>query len=451
MRPPATPDGRYWNPRIETLEPAEVRRLQEDLLQRQLAYLSAHSPFYAHKLADAGVRVEDVRTLEQLADVPFTAKSELRESQLATPPLGDHAAVSLEQVVRVHASSGTTGRPSYVGVTRRDADNWTEIVSRVFYCEGVRPSDVVVHGLGLGFFVGGLPLKDGIENIGATFVPIGTGASDRVVASIRDLGGTVLTCTPSYASYLAEYARSRAGIDPAELGLRRILVGGEPGGAIPAVRERIERDFGAVVLESLGNADLVPVYAATCDEQGGNHLIAPDHLLVELIDPESGEQLSWEDGAEGELVATHLTRECVPLLRFRTRDRVVVGTSPCACGRTSPRVRCIGRTDDLLIVNGVNVWPSAIRDVVAGLSPRTTGNFEVLLSGPPPAIAPPLRLRVEHGEVVDDGLKRELEGALRDKLIARAEVELVAPGTLPRYEMKAKLFRRLDLGEDGEG
>lgn len=439
------PEGRYWNRDIETMPWPDVLALQREKLRRQLDYVARRSPFYARKFQEAGVDLGRIRDIDDLRRLPFTTKEELRESQIASPPLGEHAAADLVDVIRIHSSSGTTGRPSYVGITRRDRDAWTEIVSRVYYCEGVRPEDVVVHGFGLGFFVGGLPLKDAIENIGATFVPIGTGASDRLVTSIRDLGGTVLTCTPSYANYLAEYVRDRFEIEPSKLGLRRILLGAEPGGAVPAVRQRLAEDFGAFVTEGLGNADLIPVYAATCDELDGNHFLAPDFLLLELIDPGTGEPLELEDGVEGELVATHLERECVPLVRFRVGDHVVVRTSPCRCGRTAPRFTCIGRTDDMLIVAGVNVWPSAIKDVVTSLHPRTTGALQVLLDFPPPRVEPPLRLQVEYGPEASDlaALKRELETLIRDKLIVKAQVELVPPETLPRFEMKAQLIRRL--------
>jgi phenylacetate-CoA ligase len=443
-------DETFWNRQIETMPADEVRAMQASKLRRQLSDLIARSPFYARKWRNAGFDPDRLRSLDDLAQAPFTDKQELRDSQVASPPLGEHAGTPLDDVVRVHSSSGTTGRPSYVGITRQDRDRWTEVISRVYWCEGVRPDDVLIHGFGLGFFVGGLPLKDAVENIGATFVPIGTGASDRLVSAVKDLGGRILTCTPSYAGYLAEYVRERIGANPRELGLRRILLGAEPGGAVPAVRGRIADSYGAFVTEGLGNADVLPVYAGTCDALEGNHFLAPDQIALELIDPDSGQALPWEDGAEGELVATHLERDCVPLVRFRTRDRVVVRTSPCACGRTGPRINCVGRTDDMLIVAGVNVWPSAISDVVMQLHPRTTGAMQVLLAAAPPKVDPPLRLQVEHGPGVTntEQLRTELEGLLRDKLIVRADVELVAPGTLPRFEMKAQPLRR--LYEEGE-
>ena len=435
----------YWNPEIETMPAADVRIMQAEKLRKQLDYLMARSPFYVEKFRSAGFDTGRVRSIDDLHHMPFTYKEELRDSQLAHPPLGNHVAAHPIDIIRIHSSSGTTGRPSYVGITRADRDMWTETVSRVYYCEGVRPGDVVIHGFGLGFFVGGLPLKDAIENIGATFVPIGTGASDRLVTSIRDLGGTILTCTPSYATYLAEFVRSHYDMEPSELGLRRILLGAEPGGGIPAVRARLVEDYGAFVTESLGNADLIPTYSANCDELRGNHFLAPDFMMLEVIDPDSGQILGWEDGTEGELVATHLQRECVPLVRFRTRDRVVVETSPCRCGRTGPRLRCIGRTDDMLILAGVNVWPSAIKDVITALYPRTTGALQILLAAPGPKVEPPLLVEVEYGPDVNDldALKAEIEDVLRRKLIVRIRVELVPPQALPRFEMKTQLIRKL--------
>ena len=441
--PGGAPDGTYFSPAIETMSRAEMRALQLERLRPQLAWVGEHSEFYRGMWEAAGFDPFTVGSLEGF-DAPFTTKEQLRTSQLDAPPLGGHAAVGMRDVVRVHASSGTTGRPSYVGITGRDLEGWTEVVARVLYCEGMRPDDIVVHAFGLGFFVGGLPLKDATERIGATFVPIGTAASDRVVQSIRDLGATVLMCTPSYATYLAEYCRDRLGMEPSELGLRKLLVGAEPGGSIPAVRARLEADYGASVGDGMGNADVFPIYLATCPEQDGLHLCAEDQLLLELVDPDSDEVLEWTDGAEGELLATHLHRECVPLVRFRVRDRVVVSTSPCPCGRTSPRLYCAGRTDDLLFVAGVNVWPSAVKDVVASMEPRTTGAMQIVVGDPGPVVRPPMRVQVEYGPDEEDleSLREDVERALREKLVVKATVELVPPNALPRWEMKAQLVRR---------
>lgn len=438
-------DDRFWNPTIETMAPSEQRRLQGEKLTSQLRYVLQSSPFYKRKFKEAGLDASRIEDMGDLRRAPFTYKEELRESQVGRPPLGEHAAAEMSDVIRIHSSTGSTGRPSYVGLTRRDRDVWTETVSRVYYCEGLRPSDVLIHGFGLGFFVGGLPLKDAVENIGAAFVPIGSGETHRLVTSIQNLGGTVLTCTPSYAQYVAEYVRENFGMAPDALGIERVILGAEPGGGIPSVRQKIADDYGAAVTEGLGNADLIGVYAGSCDEADGMHPLAPDYMFLEIIDPVTEEALDWEDGAEGELVATHLDRECCPVVRFRTRDRIRVSASPCACGRSGPRFTCVGRTDDLLTVDGVNVWPSQVSDVIGGLRPRTTGAVQILLSEPGPAVEPPLRLQVEYGpEATDlDDFTRELEELLYEKLAIFCDVELLPPGTLPRFEMKARPIRKL--------
>ncbi|SRR6266446_800558 len=437
---------RYYNARIETMPLKQIQELQERKLRKQIAYNYQNSVFYRQKFDQVGLHPEDIRALEDLTRFPFTTKEELRDSQIEHPPLGLHAAVPLSRVIRIHASSGTTGRPSYVGITKHDRDTWIESVARVYWAEGVRPDSVVVMGFGLGFFVGGLPLHNAIEEIGATFIPVGTGASDRLITSIQNLGANQLTCTPSYATYLAEYVRNKFHVEPNTLGIRRIQLGAEPGGGVPAIRKRIEEDWGAIATEGIGNADVIPVYGGECDARNGMHYLAPDFAIVEIIDPETGQSLPLDrPEVQGELVFTHIDRECVPLVRFRTRDRVIAWTDPCSCGRTSMRIRCIGRTDDLLILRGVNVWPSAIKDVIVSLRPRATGEVQIQLTQPGPRVEPPLHMRVEYGSDVEDlpSLKQEIEAALRDKLIFTADVELVPPGTLPRYEMKAQLLRKV--------
>ena len=437
---------------VETASPEELRSLQNEKLRTQMAYLKAHSAFVAEKLSRAGASFEDIRTVDDLAALPFTTKQELRDSQQSHPPLGNHAAATRERIVRIHASSGTTGVPSYIPVTARDSALWREAIRRVFWCQGVRATSTVAMGFSIGFFVGGIPVAQGVEDIGATFLPIGAGESDRLLDSISLMGADVLACTPSYALYLAEAARSR-GIDVAELGVKRLTVGAEPGGGVPEIRRHLEETWQAAVTESVGNGDVVPVYAAESDMQDGCHFLVPDMVIMEIIEPVSGRVLSMEsDELEGEMVFTHIDREAAPLLRFRSHDRVVVKNTPCANGRTGPRIRVVGRTDDLLILRGVNVWPSAIQDVVTGFRPDTTGAVRILLPQPGPMVEPPLHILVEHGERTGDlqGLATALEKTLRDKLIFTARVELVPPGTIPRSSMKTRLVHVGD-GSRGSG
>ena len=431
---------------VETAGADELRALQDRKLRSQMAYLKAHSPFAAEKLAAAGAAFEDIRSVGDLAGLPFTTKQELRDSQRADPPFGRHAAAGRERIVRVHATSGTTGVPSYIPVTARDSALWREAIRRVFWCQGVRASSTVAMGFSIGFFVGGIPLAQGIEALGATFLPIGAAETDRLLDSIALLGADVLACTPSYALYLAEAGRAR-GIDVAELGVDRLTVGAEPGGGVPQIRRQIEEAWRARVTESVGNGDVVPVYAAESDRQDGCHFLTPDMVVMEIVDPATGRVLAMDAARiEGEMVFTHIDREAAPLLRFRSGDRVAVETAPAPDGRTGPRIRVVGRTDDLLILGGVNVWPSAIRDVVAGFRPAVTGAMRIVLPRPGPAARPPLRIRVEHGDGAADlpGLAKTLEKALREKLIFTARVELVPPGTIPRSTMKTRLVEIAD-------
>jgi phenylacetate-CoA ligase len=227
--------------------------------------------------------------------------------------------------------------------------------------------------------------------------------------------------------------------------LERIITGAEPGAGIPAVRRRIENEWGVTLTEGMGNADMGPIIFAECREQRGMHFSARDYIIPEVIDPESGQPLAFEQGVSGELVYTAIDRECCPLLRFRTRDRIVVTATDCPCGRASFQIRCVGRTDDMLIVLGVNVFPSAIKDTIASLIPETTGELQILLNEPPPKVAPPLRIVAEHGRDASDlpKLQGKIESLIKARLTIPCRIELVPPETLPRYEMKGQLVRKL--------
>jgi phenylacetate-CoA ligase len=438
-------DNDYFNPVIETMPVEELREIQEKKFKSQLDYVWSKSPFYQKKFKEAGLERNDVGSLDDLHKLPFTEKDELRKSQEECPPLGFHVVAPMDDIIRIHSSSGTTGIPTFVGITKHDHQVWTDITARSFFTQGLRRTDVLIHAVGLTFFVGGLPCKDAIEHIGTTFVPIGTGASERVVFTTKLLRATALHATPSYAIYLSEFIRKKYSMDPAELGFRMLTLGAEPGGGIPSIRTHLEQEFKARVTEGLGNSDAAPVIFGECPYQQGMHFNAQEYIVTELIDPDSGKVMEMKDDAEGELVYTLIDRECHPVVRFRTRDRIKVWTSRCECGRTSFRVRCLGRTDDMLIVLGVNVFPSAIKDIVASLQPRTTGEILVLLDKPGPNVQPPIVLQAEYTDKAGDlaRLKKEIESRLHDRLLSRFEVELVPDGTLPRYEMKAKLVRKL--------
>ncbi len=444
MMPTATSLATCLDPEIETSPWEEIDHLQEFKLGKQLDYLYARSDFYRGKFQRAGLQREHYRELRDLSRFPFTTKAELRESQAGCPPLGRHMAAAWEDVIRVHSSTGTTGKPSFVGITRRDADIWTKMTARSFYTQGLRKTDAVIHAAGLTMFVAGLSSKDAIESIGAVFIPIGTGASEKAIFAAQLLGANAMHCTPSYAAYFADFVRRETKLEPRDLGLKKLFCGAEPGAGIPAVRAKLQEAWGARVTEGLGNADMAPIIFSECPDQSGMHFNGQEYVRVEIIDPESGEVMPIETGVSGELVYTSLERECVPLLRFRTRDRVEVTGTSCVCGRTSFKLRCIGRTDDMLIVLGVNVFPSAVKDVVSSFHPATTGEIQIVLDQPGPAVLPPLKIVAEQGgeSMPPDRLKSEIERKIRVSLSVASEVTLVPSGTLPRFEMKGQLIRK---------
>ena len=429
--------GRFWN-QIEGLPWPEVVAIQDAKLQRQLAYLEGASEFYREKLRAAGVAFDAVKTAADLVRVPFTLKTELRESLAACPPLGRHLAAPLAKVIQIQASSGTTGSPSYVGLTHHDIRVWCEMGARVFYANGVRPGDVCLHAFSMSKgFVGGLPVVQILQYMGVCDIPVGADAGvERLLRVLADQRPQAVTGTPYFVIHLAERAPEVLGVEARTLGVRAISVGGEPGGGIPAVRARAETLWSADVREMLGGTDFGCTYFAECEDKSGMHACAQEFLLFEIIDPETARPLPVETGVKGELVYTAIDREASPLLRFRTGDHVeVLGTS-CRCGRTAPKIRCFGRTDDMLIVRGVNVFPSAIKDVVARLEPRTTGAIKVVVDFPGHATQQPLKVKVEHGPGVKPSelpaLEAELERRLREALAFKAEVELVEPDTFEK-------------------
>ena len=399
------------------------------------------SVFYQQKFAERGVQPSPLRALDDLSRFPFTEKSELRGSQVKEPPFGTHRACAADAVKRVYSTSGTTGRPTYIGLTAHDVGTWREAALRAFWAAGLRPGCIVP--VVVSPFVVAASYADAFETVG-TYLPIGVNMTDRLIDAFRFARANTLLCTTSYPLHFAQALRQRA-IDPRSLGLRLIFAGGEPGASIPWVRQQIEETFDCRLLEVSGNGDYSGMAWGECEHRHGMHFIAQGLIHPELIDPARGTPLEITDGAEGELVCTSLDRECIPLVRFRTRDQVRITHTECECGRTGFGIRIIGRTDDMLIVRGVNVYPSAVRDVIASFAPRVTGVMEIQLHrAPPEGWEPPLHIKAEYGAAPGElpRLQAEIEHALRDKLIFRAALELVPEGTLPRYEYKAKLVRK---------
>jgi phenylacetate-CoA ligase len=437
-----------WDP-IESAPLDVVDRVNEDRLQEQLDYLFANSDFYKRKFAQAGITRGRLRSREHLADVPFTYKQEIRESLLEAPPLGLHLAAQIQDVIQIQSSSGTTGMPTYVAGTRADVETWNTMGARVFYANGFRPGERVLHAYAMSRgFVGGLVNVQHLQHLGCCEIPLGAeSGTERLLQATRHLAPSALAATPSMAVYLGEAAEAVLGIPARELSIRKISVGGEPVGG-EAVRRRIEEVWNADVRDMMGGADFGSTYWAECEHKDGMHLCSQGAILVELIDPATGDVLPVEEGTEGELTYTAIRREASPLLRYRMGDIVqVVGTS-CACGRTGYRIKVRGRADDMLIVRGVNVYPAAVKEVVMQLAPRTTGFLKLLLDFEGHATTNPLKLRVEHarGLPADQlpALARELEARVRDILTVKVEVELVAEGAIERPgDRKEVLVERL--------
>ncbi len=427
-------------PEVETLSPEEQYRSDRAAYRRQIEYLFSASPFYRGKLSAAGFSgAAAAGELDQIAALPFTEKDELRKSQAEHPPLGDHLAAPRTSLARIFSTSGTTGDPVYLPVTKADLAMWIEISSRSYFATGIRPGMTVVSTFNAGPFVAGAAL-DTMANLGVCHVPIGTGNTARLVRALELIRPDVLLCTPSYALYLAEHLSAR-GVTANGLGLKRIAVAGEPGGGDPQIRARLQQAFGARLCEAMGIGDISISLFGECDAQRGMHFCGGGFVHVELIDPATEKPRAFADGAQGELVYTALKREAAPLLRFRSRDHAIVETGACACGRKTVRVRCIGRTDDLLIVRGVNVFPTAVRSVVASFAPLVSGAISIRPAVRGVRQEPPLSVIVELAAGVEGSgnLAGEIEQALRAQLIVGTRVELVPCGALPRSEYKTKL------------
>ena len=427
--------ARYFDERIETMPPAWTRRLDEERLAEQVSRCYDRSPFYRHKLEDAGVRPEHVERLEDLAGLPFTTKEELRASQAESPPYGDYVCVDGIEIVRMHLSSGTTGKPLVMPYTERDVATSAEVGARAFWAAGVRPDDTLLHCLSYSFYTGGISDHAALEATGAAMIPVGLGQSARVLELWPELRPTALFSTITYPVHLAETAAER-GLDPRSLGLAKLVVTGEPGGQIAATRKRLEELWGAEVGDTYGLSEVWGTLAGECEERHGLHFSGQDAALVELIEPEGGKQVPMEQGATGELVFTHLYREAAPLIRFRSRDVAEILGVDCPCGRTGFRFRVVGRSDDMFRVRGVNVFPSAVEEL---MREQGVDRFAIVLDSFP--VEPPVRILVEGVE----GRERELAQAVRARLDFTCHI---AAATLPRSEAKSKRLYRVYDGEE---
>lgn len=432
---------------LEALPWAKVTALHEEMLQQQLDYVLDRSDFYKEKFS-ATPRAS-IKSLSDLSRLPFTTKDEIRQSLLARPPLGLHGAAPLEEVVQIQSSSGTTGMPTFVAATQADIATWNSMGARVFYANGFRPRDWVMHGYAMGRgFVGGLVNIEHLQSLGCCVIPLGAeSGTERLLQAIDHLKPVAMCATPSMVNHLGSMAQEVLGKSARELSVRKISVGGEPGGGVPAIRQSMEELWDADVRDMMGGADFGSTYWAECDEKDGMHLCSQGALHVELIDPDTLESLPINEGTTGELVYTTLRRQATPLIRYRMGDVVTVSSLECRCGRTGYRIKTHGRADDMLIVRGVNVFPAAIKDVVVQLAPETTGYLKIDLNFDGHSTYEPLDMRVEQSAasaLSADELSQRVENAVRDRLTVRVNVSIVPEGAIERPgAQKEKLLERV--------
>lgn len=434
----------YWNRDAECIDRESLRGIQSERLMKAVTHSYEHVPAYKHKFDEIGLKPEDIKGLEDLPKIPFTVKSDFRDNY----PFGMFA-VSMDQIVRIHASSGTTGKSTVVGYTRGDVEVWAELMARTLGAGGTTKGDIVQNAYGYGLFTGGLGAHYGAERIGASVIPISGGNTKRQLQIMEDFRSTVLCCTPSYAMMLGESARD-ARIDMSRSSLRAAFLGAEPW--TESMRREIESALCIDALDIYGLSEVMgPGVAYECLEKGGLH-INEDHFIAEIIDPETGEALP--PGAHGELVFTSLTKEALPLLRYRTRDITCIDDSICGCGRSFVRMhRVMGRSDDMLIIRGVNVFPSQIESVLIDI--EGTEPHYVIVVDRQPGKMDEMEVWVEVSpELVSDAvrtlesLERRIAHELHSVLGISVKVKLVEPKTIARSEGKAKrVIDRRDLNQ----
>ena len=422
---------RYYSPEIETAPREKIVALQNERLAATVRRVYENVPFYRSKMEQSGVTPDDIRTIDDLHKLPFSYKQDLRD----TYPYGLFA-VPMKDVVRLHASSGTTGKQIVVGYTRNDLDVWDECVARALTAAGCTDEDIVHVSYGYGLFTGGLGADGGAKRIGATTIPVSSGNTQRQVTILKDFGSTILCCTPSYALHIAEVLYS-SGYTKDDIKLKAGVFGAEPW--TNEMRRQIEEMLGLTAYDIYGLTEIIgPGVAFECKEQTGMH-VNEDHFIVEVIDPDTGEVLP--EGTQGELVFTCITKEAFPILRYRTRDIGVITRGKCSCGRTLVKMtKPRGRTDDMLIIRGVNVFPSQIETVL--LEKGYTANYQIVVDRENNFDSIEVQVEISN-EIFSDTVRglaeraKDLAAALKTLLGVTAKVTLLEPNSIPRSEGKA--------------
>jgi len=431
----------YFQPEIETIDRASLKKLQFSRLQESLNRCYHNVPLYRQRFDEAGLKPDDIRSLEDIVKLPVTTKADFRDNY----PFGLFA-VDRKEVVRYHGSSGTTGKPTVVGYTRNDLNMWSDLVARLCMSAGARPGDTAQISFNYGLFTGALGLHMGLEKLGCGVIPLSGGNTEKQLMVMRDFGVNILIATPSYAAYLGELVQERGLRD--QLQLRLGILGAE--GSTESMMRKIEQSLGIIATDNYGMSELIgPGVSGECEFRNGQH-IAEDHFLVEILDPETLEPVP--EGEYGEIVVTSLTKECCPIIRYRTRDISRIITDPCPCGRTMHRLeRLRGRSDDMLIIKGVNVFPSQVEGVL--LATENVGtNYLLIVRNSGYMDTLEVQVELQDASLLDSFSRLEnLTSTIREKLLSvlglSAKVTLVSPGTLERSAGKAK--RVLDLRNKG--
>lgn len=422
-----------WNTQVECMSRNSMKEIQLEGLKNIVKVAYENVPMYKRKFDEIGLKPEHIQTLKDIEKIPFTTKNDLRDNY----PYGLFA-VPLKKIVRLHASSGTTGKPIVVGYTKKDMENWSENIARLVIAAGGREDDIAQVVFGYGLFTGGFGLHQGLEKVGITVVPSSSGQSERQLMLMQDFGTTILVGTPSYALYLAEIA-DEMGLDKSKLKLKLGLFGGE--GHTPEMRAEIERRWGIKATENYGLSEVQgPGVAGECYCQCGMH-INEDHFYPEIINSESGEALEY--GNKGELVLTTLTKEGIPMLRYRTKDITILNPEKCECGRTTVRMnKVLGRTDDMLIIRGVNVFPSQIESVLVGME-GIGPHYQIIVTKNGYMDAIEVHVELIDGKLLEkfselEKLEKRIRHELKVVLQIDAKVRLVEPKSIERTTGKAK-------------
>lgn len=423
----------YWNEYYECMPRERLEAVQTERLQKLVERVYHNVPFYRRKLQEIGLEPGDVKTLADLSKLPFTEKQDLRDNY----PFGIFA-VPMSEIVRVHASSGTTGKPTVVGYTRADLNSWSELMARTLTCGGTSKNSVIQVAFGYGLFTGGLGVHYGAEKIGASVIPISGGNTQRQLMLMEDFGTTVLACTPSYAIFLAE-AMEEMHCDRSRFKLKYGIFGAEPWSE--KMREEIEKRLQISAIDIYGLSEVIgPGVASECQEKQGMHIFE-DHFIPEIINPDTGETLPY--GEKGEIVFTTITKEGIPMIRYRTRDITCLTPEPCACGRTHVRMhKVMGRTDDMLIIRGVNVFPSQIETVLLNIG-ETEPHYLLIVDRVGSLDELEVRVEVSQAMFSDkirglEDLEKRISHEIEAVLGISARVKLVEPHSIPRSEGKAQ-------------